>query len=52
MPRPVSMDKFVTKKELEKHRKEVAKMIKQAVKGVKKWDVKQDKKLVKRKKSK
>lgn len=41
---------YVTKKELEQHKKEVSRMIKEAVKGVKKWDVKQDKKLLKTKK--
>lgn len=46
MPRTISLDKFATKKELEAHKKEVERMIKRAVKGVKKWDVKQDKKYV------
>lgn len=39
---------YVTKKELESHKKEVSKMIKEAVKGLKKWDVKQDKKVLKK----
>lgn len=41
---------YVTKKEFNLHKKEVSKMIKEAVKGVKKWDVKQDKKLLKKEK--
>jgi hypothetical protein len=51
MARSVNLDKFATKKELEKHKKEVQKMIKQATKGIKKWDVKQDKTLMKKRKS-
>lgn len=52
MPRTPSLDKFATKKELEKHKKEVHKMIKTATKGIKKWDIKQDKSLMKKKKRK
>lgn len=48
MPRPPS---YATKKEFAQHKKEVAKQIKAAVKGLKSWDVKQDKKLLKRRKS-
>jgi hypothetical protein len=40
---------YVTKKELDAHKKEVNKLIKQATKGLKKSDVKQDKKLLKKK---
>jgi TfoX/Sxy family transcriptional regulator of competence genes len=39
---------YATKQELIKHKKEVQKMIKDAIKGVKKWDVKQDNKLIKK----
>ncbi len=41
---------YVTTKELVKHKKEVEKMIKTAFKEFKKWDVKHDKKLVKKNK--
>jgi hypothetical protein len=40
---------YITKKEFNEHKKEVSKMIKEAVKEVKKWDVKQDKKLISKK---
>jgi hypothetical protein len=48
MARPISLEKFATKKELEQHKKQVVKLIKYAVKDVKKWDVKQDKSLIKK----
>lgn len=48
MPKAIDMKKFATKKELEKYKREVERMVKQATKGIKKWDVKQDKKLMKR----
>lgn len=40
---------YITKKEFNAHKKEVSKMIKEAVNGIKKWDVKQDKKLISKK---
>ena len=43
------MKKYATKKQLEKHSKEVHRAINNAVKYIKKWDVKQDKKLIKKK---
>lgn len=41
---------YITKKEFNQHKKDVSKMIKEAVKGIKKWDVHQDKKLLKKEK--
>jgi hypothetical protein len=46
MPRKIDMNKFATKKELEKHMKQVERMIKKSTKSVKTWDIKQDKKLI------
>ena len=40
---------YVTKKDLAEHKLEVKKMIKKATKNIKKWDVKQDKKALKKK---
>jgi hypothetical protein len=37
---------YITKQDLSQHKREVERMIKKAVKEVKKWDVKQDKKLM------
>lgn len=48
MPR---QPQYVTKKELEKYKKEVTRLIKNSTKDLKKWDVKQDKSLFKKKKS-
>lgn len=50
MAKAIDMKKFATKRELEIHKKEIEKMLKRATKGIKKWDIKQDKKLVKTKK--
>lgn len=50
MPKELDLSKFATKKELEKHKKEVAKMIATSEKNFKKWDVKQDKALIKKNK--
>jgi len=43
------MTKYATKKQLEKHAKEMHKAIEKATKQIKKWDVKQDKALLKKK---
>ena len=48
MAKPIDMAKFATKKELESHKKEVARMIKKAGKDFMKKDVKQDNALVKK----
>lgn len=40
---------YATKKDLEMHKKEVKKMIKESTKSVKKWDIKQDKQFAKKK---
>jgi hypothetical protein len=50
MARKPSLDKFATKKEFEKHKKEVFRMIKKSMKDIKKWDTKQDKKLIRKRK--
>lgn len=54
MPRPINLNKFATKKELEQHKKEVKKLIKNSgqktTKNLKKWDEKQDRKLLKKRK--
>lgn len=45
-------EKYATKKELEQHKKAVAKMIKDATKNIKKWDIKQDAQDMKKRKAK
>jgi hypothetical protein len=42
---------YATKKDLLRVEKKVEKLIKKSEKGIKKWDVKQDKKLLKKKNS-
>lgn len=42
---------YATKKDLSEHKKEVIELIKKATKKIKNWDVKQDKKLIKKSKN-
>lgn len=49
MKKELDLNKFVTKKELEKHKKEVEKMISNSTKHIKKWDIKQDKAMMNKK---
>lgn len=42
MARPIDPKNYATKKELEKHKREVTRMISRATKDLKKWDKKQD----------
>lgn len=51
MAKELDTTKFVTKKELVKHKKEMEKLIKNSIKNFKKWDTKQDKALVRTKRA-
>lgn len=52
MPRKLDNERYVTKNELKKYFKEIHNSIKSALKEFKKWDVKQDKTLLKKRKKK